>query len=107
LERESRISNGFALILAVVAEMLSSLPESDVHLASISGGTDIVSCFVLGRPRRSWRGEIQAPGLGMAVDVWSEDGNSVREQKGELDEAAQRQCGGMSAAGGSRRGAVK
>jgi acetoacetyl-CoA synthetase len=59
--------------------------KKDVHLASISGGTDIVSCFVLGDPTSPvWRGEIQAPGLGMAVDVWSEDGKPVREQKGEL-----------------------
>ncbi|MEJ2434718.1 MAG: acetoacetate--CoA ligase [Pseudolabrys sp.] len=59
--------------------------KADVHLASISGGTDIVSCFVLGDPTSPvWRGEIQAPGLGMAVDVWSEDGKPVREQKGEL-----------------------
>ena len=59
--------------------------KADVHLASISGGTDIVSCFVLGDPTAPvWRGEIQAPGLGMAVDVWSEDGKPVREEKGEL-----------------------
>jgi acetoacetyl-CoA synthetase len=59
--------------------------KSDVHLASISGGTDIVSCLVLGDPTGPvWRGEIQAPGLGMAVDVWSEDGKKVREEKGEL-----------------------
>jgi acetoacetyl-CoA synthetase len=59
--------------------------KRDVHLASISGGTDIVSCFVLGDPTSPvWRGEIQAPGLGMAVDVWSEQGRPVRGQKGEL-----------------------
>jgi acetoacetyl-CoA synthetase len=59
--------------------------KSDGHLASISGGTDIISCFVLGDPTSPvWRGEIQAPGLGMAVDVWSEDGKPVRQQKGEL-----------------------
>ena len=59
--------------------------KADVHLASISGGTDIVSCFVLGDPTAPvWRGEIQAAGLGMAVDVWSEDGKPVRQQKGEL-----------------------
>jgi acetoacetyl-CoA synthetase len=46
-----------------------------VHLASISGGTDIVSCFVLGNPALPvWRGEIQGPGLGMAVEVWDDDG---------------------------------
>jgi acetoacetyl-CoA synthetase len=59
--------------------------KKDVHLASISGGTDIVSCFVLGDPTGPvWRGEIQAPGLGMAVDVWSEEGKPIREEKGEL-----------------------
>jgi len=59
--------------------------KADVHLASISGGTDIVSSFVLGVPTLPvWRGEIQAPGLGMAVDVFDEDGQSMREGKGEL-----------------------
>jgi acetoacetyl-CoA synthetase len=57
----------------------------DVPLTSISGGTDIIGCFVLGDPTSPiWKGEIQAPGLGMAVDVWSEDGKPVRMQKGEL-----------------------
>lgn len=59
--------------------------KSDIHLASISGGTDIVSCFVLGNPLEPvWRGEIQGPGLGMAMDVWDDAGNPVRGQKGEL-----------------------
>jgi acetoacetyl-CoA synthetase len=59
--------------------------REDLHLASISGGTDIVSCFVLGDPTSPvWPGEIQAPGLGMAVDVWSEEGEPVRLEKGEL-----------------------
>jgi acetoacetyl-CoA synthetase len=59
--------------------------KSDVPLTSISGGTDIIGCFVLGDPTSPiWKGEIQAPGLGMAVDVWSEDGKPVRMQKGEL-----------------------
>jgi acetoacetyl-CoA synthetase len=59
--------------------------KSDVPLSSISGGTDIMGCFVLGDPTSPiWKGEIQAPGLGMAVDVWSEDGKPVRMQKGEL-----------------------
>ena len=57
----------------------------DVHLASISGGTDIVSCFVLGNPLQPVRrGEIQGPGLGMAVEVWNEAGARVIGQKGEL-----------------------
>jgi len=55
------------------------------RLSSISGGTDIVSCFVLGSPVDPvWRGEIQMPGLGMAVDVYDEAGHPVRERKGEL-----------------------
>jgi acetoacetyl-CoA synthetase len=59
--------------------------KADVHLASISGGTDIVSCFVLGDPTSPvWKGEIQAPGLGMAMDVYSEDGRPLTEGKGEL-----------------------
>ncbi len=59
--------------------------KDDVHLASISGGTDIVSCFVLGVPVRPvWSGEIQGAGLGMAVDVWNEAGEPVRLEKGEL-----------------------
>lgn len=59
--------------------------KHDVHLASISGGTDIVSCFVLGVPIKPvWVGEIQGPGLGMAVDVWDDAGKSVRGEKGEL-----------------------
>jgi acetoacetyl-CoA synthetase len=59
--------------------------KSDLHLASISGGTDIVSCFVLGDPTSPvYRGEIQAPGLGLAMDVWSDDGKHIVEEKGEL-----------------------
>ncbi|MFB9950222.1 acetoacetate--CoA ligase [Rhizobium puerariae] len=59
--------------------------KDDVHLASISGGTDIVSCFVLGNPLKAvWRGEIQGPGLGLAVDVWDDAGRPVRGEKGEL-----------------------
>ncbi len=59
--------------------------EADVHLASISGGTDIVSCFVGGNPNGPvWRGEIQGPGLGMDVDVFDEQGRSIRGEAGEL-----------------------
>ena len=59
--------------------------KPELQLASISGGTDIVSCFVLGSPTLPvWRGEIQCRGLGMAVDVWDEEGKPVREEKGEL-----------------------
>ena len=59
--------------------------KDNLHLASISGGTDIVSCFVLGVPTLPvYRGEIQAPGLGMDVQVWNEKGESVRQERGEL-----------------------
>ena len=59
--------------------------KPDVHLASISGGTDIVGCFALGDPTGPvWRGEIQRRGLGMAVEVFDESGQPVRQQKGEL-----------------------
>jgi acetoacetyl-CoA synthetase len=59
--------------------------KQDILLASISGGTDIVSCFVLGNPVLPvYRGEIQCRGLGMAVDVFDDAGQPVREKKGEL-----------------------
>jgi len=59
--------------------------KSDVCLASISGGTDILSCFVLGNPIAPvYRGEIQARGLGMAVEVWNDDAQAVSAEKGEL-----------------------
>ncbi|MGE0611003.1 MAG: acetoacetate--CoA ligase [Hyphomicrobiales bacterium] len=59
--------------------------KKDVHLASISGGTDIVSCFVLGHPLRPvYRGEIQGPGLGMAMDVFDDEGRPMKSGKGEL-----------------------
>jgi acetoacetyl-CoA synthetase len=59
--------------------------KSDVCLSSISGGTDIVSCFVLGnRVLPVWRGEIQCKGLGMAVEIFDEEGKALRGEKGEL-----------------------
>ncbi len=59
--------------------------KNDLHLASISGGTDIVSCFVLGNPSSDvFSGEIQCAGLGMDVDVFNEDGQSIKLEKGEL-----------------------
>jgi acetoacetyl-CoA synthetase len=58
---------------------------ADLCLSSIAGGTDIVSCFMLGNPIGPvWRGEIQVRGLGMRVEVFDEEGASVRGQKGEL-----------------------
>jgi acetoacetyl-CoA synthetase len=59
--------------------------KRDVCLSSISGGTDICGCFVLGNPVLPvWRGEIQCRALGLKVEVFDEDGRSVRERKGEL-----------------------
>ena len=59
--------------------------KPDIHLASISGGTDIVSCFVLGVPTKPvWRGEIQGPGLGMAMDIYDDSGKPLPSGKGEL-----------------------
>ena len=59
--------------------------KRDVQLSSISGGTDIISCFALGNPAGPvWRGELQAIGLGMRVDVFDESGQPVRGAPGEL-----------------------
>ena len=59
--------------------------KADLHLASISGGTDLVSCFALGNPIGPvYRGELQCRGLGMEVAVFDDDAQPVRGQKGEL-----------------------
>ncbi len=56
-----------------------------VRLSSISGGTDLISCFALGAPTLPvHRGELQCLGLGMAVEVWDADGNPVIGMPGEL-----------------------
>ena len=69
--------NGFEFIYKKV--------KSNVHLASISGGTDIVSCFVLGNIYQPVvKGQIQNCGLGMDVDVYNDKGRSVKNKKGEL-----------------------
>ena len=59
--------------------------KEDICLSSISGGTDIISCFALGNPVGPvWPGELQTRGLGMDVDVFDIDGNSLRNEQGEL-----------------------
>ncbi len=59
--------------------------KSDLQLASISGGTDIVSCFALGNPVGPvWRGELQTRGLGMDVEVFDDDAAPIRGEPGEL-----------------------
>lgn len=60
--------------------------KADMHLASMSGGTDICACFVAGNPVGPvWKGEIQAAALGMAVEVWDDEGKPLGAgKKGEL-----------------------
>ena len=71
------VAEGFDYVYASI--------KPDVCLSSISGGTDIVSCFVLGNPAAPvWRGEIQAKGLGLAVEVFDEQGRALQGEKGEL-----------------------
>ncbi|MGF1477518.1 MAG: acetoacetate--CoA ligase [Geminicoccaceae bacterium] len=88
-------SHDLSALRAILSTGSPLLPESfdyvydaikpDLLLGSISGGTDIVSCFVLCNPIQPvHKGEIQCRGLGMAVEIWDDDGKPVREQKGEL-----------------------
>lgn len=90
-----RGTHDLSALRAILSTGSPLLPESfdwvyaaikpDLQLASISGGTDIVSCFVLGNPAGPvWRGEIQMRGLGMAVEVWNDEGKPVVGEKGEL-----------------------
>jgi len=59
--------------------------KAEVQLASVSGGTDIISCFVMGNPLWPvYRGEIQCRTLGMAVDVFNDAGQPVRGEQGEF-----------------------
>lgn len=59
--------------------------KTDLQLSSISGGTDIISCFGLGNPTIPvYRGQLQCRGLGLAVEIYNEEGHSIREEKGEL-----------------------
>ena len=59
--------------------------KNDVQLSSISGGTDIISCFALGNPMLPvFRGQLQCRGLGMSVEIFNEQGQSIQGKKGEL-----------------------
>lgn len=59
--------------------------KSNLCLSSISGGTDIISCFALGNPTLPvYRGELQSLGLGMSVEVWNDQGEKITDEKGEL-----------------------
>jgi len=78
------LSTGSPLSVELFKWVYKNIKE-DVKLTSISGGTDIVSCFVLGCPNLPvYAGEIQAKGLGMNVHAYDEQGNSVVGKKGEL-----------------------
>ena len=62
-----------------------SAVKSDVRLSSISGGTDIISCFALGDPTLPvYRGELQTRGFGMRVEIWDESGQPIVGEAGEL-----------------------
>ena len=66
-------------------EYIYSKVKNDVHLTSISGGTDIIGCFVQGNPNMPvWPGEIQVKGLGMDIDIFNDNGDPVKYKKGEL-----------------------
>jgi len=59
--------------------------KTDVHLASIAGGTDIIGCFMTGNPRQPvWRGEIQGPALAMDVAIFGSEGDRITRESGEL-----------------------
>jgi acetoacetyl-CoA synthetase len=59
--------------------------KADMHLVSMTGGTDLISCFIIGNPNLPvFSGELQSAGLGMAVDIWDDEGHSIKEEKGEL-----------------------
>jgi acetoacetyl-CoA synthetase len=90
-----RLSHRLAAMKALLSTGSPLTPEGfdyvysevkrDLHLASISGGTDLISCFVLGNPTGPvWGGEIQGPGLAMKVEVFDDEGRPVRQEKGEL-----------------------
>jgi len=90
-----RLTHDLAALRALLSTGSPLAPESfdyvyrsikaDLQLASISGGTDIISCFALGCPILPvWRGELQCRGLGMKVEVWNDAGEPVRGEKGEL-----------------------
>jgi acetoacetyl-CoA synthetase len=77
-------STGSPLVAENFSYVYSSI-KSDVCLASISGGTDILSCFLLGNPIGPvYSGELQTAGLGMKVAVFDENGESIVGKKGEL-----------------------
>ncbi len=90
-----RQSHSLASLKAILSTGAPLLPEdfdwvygevkADLQLSSISGGTDLISCFVLGCPLLPvYRGQIQCRGLGMAVEAFDDSGQPIRGEKGEL-----------------------
>lgn len=90
-----RETHSLASLRAILSTGSPLVPESfdfvyqhvkpDVQLSSISGGTDIISCFALGNPLLPvWRGELQCRGLGMKVEIFDDNARPVRQQKGEM-----------------------
>jgi len=95
IELKPRETHDLSKVRAILSTGSPLVPEGfdyvyanvkhDVCLSSISGGTDIVSCFVLGNAMLPvWRGEIQCKGLGMAVEIFDEEGRTLAGEKGEL-----------------------
>ncbi len=77
-------STGSPLVPEAFEYVYESIKQ-DVCLSSISGGTDIISCFALGNPTLPvYRGELQCRGLAMQVEVWNDEGKPVQGEKGEL-----------------------
>jgi acetoacetyl-CoA synthetase len=80
----SILSTGSPLSIASFDFVYGNVKQ-DLQLASIAGGTDLISCFALGNPLLPvHRGELQCRGLGMKVEIFTADGRSVRGEKGEL-----------------------
>ncbi len=78
------LSTGSPLSAASYEYVYGSV-KSDVHLASISGGTDIISCFALGNPTAPvYAGELQCRGLGMSVEIFDDSGAAILGTPGEL-----------------------
>ena len=85
LDRLRTMTSTGSPLVAESFDFVYSAIKEDLHLASISGGTDIISCFVGGVPTLPvWRGEIQARALAMKVAVFDDEGRPVVGQKGEL-----------------------
>ena len=81
---ESILSTGSPLVEEQFDWVYSNV-KSDIQLSSISGGTDIIGCFLAGSPILPvFRGELQCPQLGMSVESWNDDGKSVIGESGEL-----------------------